>query len=122
MEAGPDAVRALWDGAEVASVARDSGTCSKAGFKMSLSKPSGSPLPDELVDFRLLDWKLSASTRSVPIARKLVAVAGRKVWAESSEGTLGTAAEDTDTLADVALAEAGAAAGLTREDLLALLN
>jgi hypothetical protein len=94
VEAGRDAVRVQWDGLEVASVARDDGTCSKAGFLLSMSKPAGSPMPDELLDFRLLNWKLSASTRATAIARKLVAVAGGSVWAESSEGTLGQAAED----------------------------
>lgn len=103
VEADAGAVRAYWNGAMVTSVARDDGTCSQAGFQLSMSKPSGSPLTDSMVDFRLLNWKLAAATRPVGTNRKLVAVAGRRVWAESAEGTLGTSAEDTLTLADVPL-------------------
>jgi len=106
VEADGQTVRVLWDGAVVATVPRDAGTCSKAGFSMSLSKPEGSPMPDSLVDFRLLDWGLAAGTRAVAISRKLVAVAGGEVWAESSSGELGSAAEGTRTLADVALCSA----------------
>ena len=87
-------VRVFWNGQEVASVGRDAGTCSKAGFKMSMSKPSGSPLTDSMTNFRLLSWHLTAITQPTTVGRKLVAVAGRDLWAESSEGTLASVAAD----------------------------
>lgn len=107
VEADQDAVRAFWDGQEVAVVARDDGACDEAGFKMSVSNPVADDwFPDAMVDFRLLDWELAAMTRPTSVSRKLVAVAGRGVWAESSEGTMAAAAEDTDQLADVSLISA----------------
>lgn len=92
--ADSQSVRVFWNGREVASVARDTGTCSKAGFKMSMSKPSGSPLVDSMMDFRLLSWHLTAITQPITTGRKLVAIAGRDLWAESSEGTLASVASD----------------------------
>jgi len=107
VEADKNAVRALWNDREVVSVPRADGTCDRAGFKMSLSNPvSEGWFPDAMVDFRIGRWALTAVTRPTAISRKLVAVAGRKVWAEASEGAMGASAEDTDQLADVALVSA----------------
>ena len=107
VEADKNTVRALWRGREIISVPRADGTCDKAGFKMSVSNPvTGDWFPDSMVDFRLLSWELTAFTRPTAVSRKLIAVAGRRVWAESAEGTMGASPEDTDQLADVALVSA----------------
>lgn len=108
VEAKETTIKVFLDDREVLSMDRPAGAAastanSKAGFKMSMSKPSGSTMADALLDFRLLHWYLDAGTRNQDIDRKFVAIAGRKVYAESSAGTMGASAADTDQLADVLL-------------------
>ena len=83
-------VRAFWNDDEVAAVSRDDGTCNSAGFSMSMSNPAAgeSWFPDSMIDFRIHDWRLAAATRATAVSRKLVAIAGNDLYAESTEGTL----------------------------------
>jgi len=99
IKATKDRVTVNWLGAEVASVARDDGTCDQAGFKMTMSNPvTAAWWPDTLVDFRIMDWLLTAVTRPTTLARELVTVSNRTIWAESAEGTMGSSYVDSNQL------------------------
>lgn len=89
VEASKDTVRLFWNGNEVASVARPApaAPCAGAGFSMAMSSPSGSPLPDSMLSLRVLDWRVTATTRPTEVIRKAVAVAGQDLWYETSGGT-----------------------------------
>ena len=104
IDADTSQVRVYWDGRQVAAVVRDLGVCSLAGFKMSLSNPGAEDgFPASYCKFRLLSWHLTAITSPTAIARRFVTISNRYVYAETSEGTLGASAVDTDQLADVAM-------------------
>ena len=111
VEANMQTVQVFWDGGQVISIPRPAGAamttpCSCGGFKLSIARPGGT-LPanwdDSLLLFKILNWNMIATTRPITPGRKLVTIANRNVYAESSEGTMGSSPVDTDTLADVPL-------------------